>query len=150
MIQYVNGDATFPQGDDIKFIVHICNNVGYWNKGFVNAISKRWSKPRLEYINWFKQKTMKLGEIQIVHVESTTYVINVIGQHSIRTPTNRKPVRYDAIEKGLTKVALKAKEMNASIHMPRIGCGLGGGDWDTIEQIINRTLKDLNITVYDY
>jgi hypothetical protein len=35
--------------------------------------------------------------------------------------------------------------------MPRIGCGLAGGDWNKIEAIINETLgeKGLDVTVYD-
>jgi hypothetical protein len=36
--------------------------------------------------------------------------------------------------------------------MPRIGCGLAGGNWIEIEKIVNRTLIDKNIkvTVYDF
>jgi hypothetical protein len=39
-----------------------------------------------------------------------------------------------------------------SIHMPRIGCGLGGGDWSVVEEAILATLVDiygLSVTVYD-
>ena len=48
------------------------------------------------------------------------------------------PVRYEAIEKCLATVDDKAKELSASIHMPRIGCGLAGGNWDAIEPLIER------------
>ena len=36
--------------------------------------------------------------------------------------------------------------------MPRIGCGLAGGSWETIEPIIARTLgaKGLKVVVYDF
>ena len=36
--------------------------------------------------------------------------------------------------------------------MPRIGCGLAGGDWKTIEEIIYRTfidIADVDVYVYD-
>ena len=36
--------------------------------------------------------------------------------------------------------------------MPRIGCGLAGGDWKTIENIIQRTfidIADVDVYVYD-
>jgi len=35
--------------------------------------------------------------------------------------------------------------------MPRIGAGLAGGDWDTIEAIITEELcaHDIPVTVYD-
>ena len=34
--------------------------------------------------------------------------------------------------------------------MPRIGCGLAGGDWNKVEKIINETLIDKGIEVYVY
>jgi len=45
-----------------------------------------------------------------------------------------------------------ANQIGASVHMPRIGCGLAGGDWNVVESIINRTLtlRDVDVTVYDF
>lgn len=40
--------------------------------------------------------------------------------------------------------------MGASIHMPRIGCGLTGGKWENIEPIILETLSKNNINIYVY
>lgn len=40
--------------------------------------------------------------------------------------------------------------MDASVHMPRIGCGLAGGKWNEIEKIIEKTLIKNKIKVYDY
>jgi hypothetical protein len=37
----------------------------------------------------------------------------------------------------------------ATVHMPRIGSGLAGGDWNRIESIVNETLGFIEITVYD-
>ncbi len=46
----------------------------------------------------------------------------------------------------------KAEELNASIHMPRIDCGLAGGKWEKIEPIIEDTVlkADIDVFVYDY
>ena len=41
-INYVIGDATQPVGEWPKIIVHVCNDIGGWGRGFVTAISKRW------------------------------------------------------------------------------------------------------------
>jgi hypothetical protein len=51
----------------------------------------------------------------------------------------------------LKKVAAFAKENNASVHMPRIGCGLAGGAWDKMEPIIEEALikEGITVTVYD-
>ena len=37
-----------------------------------------------------------------------------------------------------------------SVHMPRIGCGLGGGKWEEVEPIIRTLLKYSNVFVYDF
>ncbi len=53
-IRYLKGDATDPEGDGSKVIVHIGNDVGKWGKGFVLAISNRWKDPERTYIASFQ------------------------------------------------------------------------------------------------
>ena len=62
------------------------------------------------------------------------------------------PVRYEAIESGLGFVRERALADGASVHMPRIGCGLAGGDWARVESIVKATLVDAGVavTVYDF
>ncbi|MDF2551740.1 MAG: Appr-p processing protein [Chryseobacterium sp.] len=151
-IQYLKGDATDPQIEGNKIIAHICNDIGGWGKGFVMAISKRWKKPENEYREWFQSKeNFNLGEIQIIQVENDIWICNMIGQH--KTITNSKgipPIRYEAVEKCLEKLTDEVLKLNASIHMPRIGCGLAGGNWEEIEPIIEKTLLKNNVKVYVY
>lgn len=153
-IKYINGDATVPVGEGNKIIVHICNNFGKWGRGFVMAISNKWSEPRKEYRKWFKSKNeFKLGKVQFVQVEDDIWIANLIGQHKLNEDNYGKPpIRYEAIKEGLNEVLLKAKELNASVHMPRIGCGLAGGKWKIVKGIIIESLidKDISTTVYDF
>ncbi|WP_426274952.1 macro domain-containing protein [Chryseobacterium sp. S-02] len=151
-ITYLKGDATNPQSKGNKVITHICNDIGGWGKGFVLAISNRWKMPENEYRKWFKSGgNFKLGEIQMVKVEKNLWICNMIGQH--KTITNLigiPPICYEAVEQCLEKLSVEAIKLNASIHMPRIGCGLAGGKWEEIEPIIERTLLQNNIDVYVY
>lgn len=152
-IEYLTGDATQPIGEGNKILVHICNDVGGWGRGFVLALSNKWAKPEREYQRWFQSnKDFELGNVQFVEVEQDLLVANVIGQRDVVFQDSIPPIRYEAVEEGLKKVAYKAKEINASIHMPRIGSGLAGGDWDKIESIIVSELADkgLKVTVYDF
>ncbi len=153
-IQFLKGDATNPVSEGNKIIVHVCNDIGGWGKGFVMAISKKWPNPEKEYRTWYKsQLNFSLGEVQFIKVQEDIYVGNMIGQHKINKDENGNiPIRYTAIESCLEKVALYAKEINASVHMPRIGCGLAGGTWDKIEPIVLKTLseKSINVFVYDF
>jgi O-acetyl-ADP-ribose deacetylase (regulator of RNase III) len=153
-INYIKGDATNPTGNGNKIIVHICNDIGGWGKGFVMAISKRWKLPEQRYREWFKTKdNFNLGQVQFVQVEEELWVANLIGQHKINKDENgNAPIRYEAILLGLEKVGQFANDKKATIHMPRIGCGLAGGTWDKIEPLINSsfTKKSIQVTVYDF
>lgn len=152
VINYIVGDATNPKVTGNKIIVHICNDIGGWGKGFVMAISKRWKEPEKKYREWFKsQDNFLLGQIQFVKVEDDIWIANLIGQHKINKDENgNAPIRYDAIKKGLEKVAQFAAENNTSVHMPRIGCGLAGGTWDRIEPLIQESLLNNEIETYVY
>ena len=144
-INYIKGDATNPVGDGKKIICHICNNYGAWGAGFVLALSKKWSYPE-EYYK--AMKNYVLGNVVVLQVENDIYVANMIAQHGIKPDANGKPpIRYDALKASLSKVNKIAVEMNATVHMPKIGAGLAGGDWNTIERIILDTLM-VDTTVY--
>ena len=154
-VEYKTGDATAPIGSGNRIIVHVCNDVGGWGRGFVLAISKRWAEPEQRYRAWHKgqeKQPFALGEVQFVQVRDDTWVANLIGQRDIRALNGVPPVRYDAIREGLQKVALEAKRINASVHMPRIGCGLAGGDWNVVGKIVEEEVATVGVpvTVYDF
>ena len=152
-IRYVVGDATRPDAAGNKVIVHVCNDVGGWGKGFVMALSKRWPGPEAQYRAWHQdQDGFELGAVQFVSVGGELWVANVIGQQGLRPSGGVPPIRYEAIRAGLRRVAVFAAEHEASVHMPRIGCGLAGGKWEEIEPLIHTELSDKGIlvTVYDF
>jgi O-acetyl-ADP-ribose deacetylase (regulator of RNase III) len=153
-ISYQTGDATRPHGTGCKIIAHICNDLGRWGKGFVMVISKRWPGPEEAYRKWFaerEQNSFALGDIQTVRIDADLIVCNMIGQHGVQAVDGVAPIRYEAVEKCLEKLSDVARQFCASVHMPRIGCGLAGGTWDRIEPTLQRTLcrDDVHVFVYD-
>lgn len=172
-INFVNGDATNMNYNGTKILVHVCNDIGAWGAGFVLAISKKWKEPEKEYKKWHKEKffndneilkgqrikednsssenSFKLGNVQFVKVENDIWVGNMIGQRDIRRGiAGIPPVRYPAIRMCLERVANFATINNATVHMPKIGCGLAGGQWNIVEEIINETLISNNINTFVY
>lgn len=121
------------------------------------ALSKRSRAPELAFRMWFAQREhndFALGSVQFVPFATDCEVANMIGQHGIASRATRAatpPVRYDAIERALAIVAARAMETHASVHLPRIGCGLAGGRWDAVEPIIARQLgaRGVAACVYD-
>jgi O-acetyl-ADP-ribose deacetylase (regulator of RNase III) len=156
-IKYIEGDATSPIGDGQKFILHCCNDLGLWGAGFVLAISRKWDNPEAFYRCWHDIKEeeysdFELGSYQVVPVEPSMYVVNLIGQHGVGLE-NGPPVRYDALETGMKGLCMiKNTTPSMSIHMPRIGCGLAGGKWELVENTIKKTFceAEIPVTVYDY
>jgi len=145
-ITYVQGDATSPVGEGCKIIAHVCNDVGRWGKGFVMAISHKWSQPRWVYLS--KQRLI-LGSVQFVEVVSGEVVVaNMIAQRGLRPFGDIPPIRYEALESALLSVDIKASRIGATVHMPRIGCGLAGGDWGKVEKLIQENVL-VDVVVYD-
>lgn len=159
-IKYVTGDATRPQGDGLKVIVHCCNDVGAWGSGFVVALSKRWERPEREYRRWFQEKGAAgfkelLGGVQLVPVEPDVWVANLIGQVGLRKGLDGGiPVRYEALADGfsiIAKYAIEHPEREISVHAPRLGCGLAGGEWSEVEPLLVKHFVDAGVpvTIYD-
>jgi O-acetyl-ADP-ribose deacetylase (regulator of RNase III) len=155
-LNYVVGDATEPIQRP-GAIVHVCNDIGAWGSGFVLAVSDRWTKPKEVYTTRYMRSKVKhlltpqsvegkLGDVQWVIVEEDLCVVNLIAQEG----TNRhiRAVRYDALDECLRQMYWQAKEWDISVHMPRIGAGLGGGNWTIIEAIIKANMT-VPTFVYD-
>lgn len=158
MITFLNGDATLPQHEGEKIIAHVCNDVGGWGRGFVLALSARWRQPETMYRRWFAGITdevmgefpFALGRVQFAPVAKDIIVANMVAQHDVKPAADgTPPIRYDALKLCLFGVAQRAMVSNATVHMPRIGCGLAGGEWRMVEQIINDELYDTEVFVYD-
>jgi O-acetyl-ADP-ribose deacetylase (regulator of RNase III) len=146
-IHYISGDATNPRTPGNKIICHVCNDKGRWGAGFVLALSRKWSAPEESYRECPEEH--HLGVVQLVPVEADITVANMIAQHDTGySPEGLPPIRYAYVRQCLNKINLVARKTGATIHMPRIGCGLAGGQWDRIERIINQECT-VDVYVYD-
>ena len=72
------------------------------------------------------------------------YVFNLYTQY------NPGPdLDYTALELSLKKLAKNIKP-NSKIGLPQIGCGIGGGNWLKVKEIIQRVLSEHNVTIVIY
>lgn len=150
MIKYLKGDvlkAALLKNEKVV-IPHICNNMGGWGAGFVVAISNIWSGPEKSYREWSRDPdSFRLGNLELVQVTPDIRICNMIAQDGFVTRYRKRAVDYKALETCLKKISDHVSKDNI-IMMPRIGCGLGGGNWKEIEEIINKTLNEFQIEVY--
>lgn len=160
LLRYTKGDATMPHGASHRMIIHCCNDIGGFGKGFAAALAARYPKAEQEYRLWYRsQIKFKLGEIQVVNLQSDLSVVNMIAQHGIYPENGVPPIRWDALEECLKKVAKEALGFRSSIHCPRICVGLASGvekgydeeAWKRVESMLVENLvnKGINVTVYD-
>lgn len=151
MINYRKGDATDPvkssDHPEIRVILHICNDLDRWGKGFVLALSKKWPQSKEVY----HQSSKELGSCSLFQAEPGLYICNMIAQHGIRVADGVPPVRYDALRSCLKVLAGWAKSLPTPVtfHGPRMGAGLAGGEWSQIETLLLEELAGYSISIYD-
>ncbi len=152
-LKYVNGDVCNPLGEDSKLIIHVVNDMGAMGAGVAKALFSKWYDVRKRYLEWYeKNNQLNLGTIQAIKVEKNIVVINMVAQHKIGYENNLPPIRYDALTQCIIKVQNLAKKYTASVHIPyNMGCGLAGGKWDVVEDIIINNLckEDIPVVIYD-
>ena len=152
-ITYLAGDATEPRGSGYKIIAHVVNDAApRWGAGFPLALRRRWKHVQEEFIAWVGQdrNRLRLGVVHEVVVSESCSIIHMVAQRGYGpSPTPR--IRYSALRTCLEQVAARAKELNASVHMPRIGAGQAGGSWQLVEELISSSLcaAGVNVSVYD-
>lgn len=142
----VVGDATDPLGNGLKIIIHCCNNRRKWGRGFVIPLSRKWPKTKSTYMD--KDNSMQLGTVSWVKVRDDLLVANIIGQDGYGR--NGCYVDYQALESGFELIAGVAEKMKASIHGPKLGSGLAGGDWSIIKTMLQNIFvkHGISVTIY--
>lgn len=146
MIHYKIGDATKPEGSGLKIIAHVCNDVGAWGAGFTKALDKISDRPRLAY----RRMPKIMGELSFAVVSlGGLMVVNMIAQQGLRSRNNPVPLCYMTLSDCLKDLRAVAMGNNATVHMPQIGSGLAGDDWEKIEGIIEEELRDVDVTIYE-
>ncbi len=151
-ITYLKGDASEPRGTDSRFILQVVNDAALtWGAGFSLLLRKKWPGLQGAFRSWaLTSKNLKLGNIHVVPVDGELTLISMVAQHGYGlSPSPR--VRYLALQECLKKASALAAECGASIHMPRIGCGMAGGSWGVVRELIQDEICDrgIKVCVYD-
>lgn len=146
---YLNQDITTVTGPAI--ILHGVNCQGVMGAGVAKAISDKWPKVKERYLQHPKGK-MALGGINIIKVAEDIVVINCYTQEFYGmarkcNPYRRTPASIDAIRDCLIKVAvivIMAPNNGSAIKLfaPKIGCCLGGLNWELQVEPIFRSVED--------
>jgi len=152
-IEILRGDATHPRGDGLRIVAQVVNNkTPNWGGGFALVVRKNWPQVQRDFQEWVGGGSgrLRLGSVRFVLVDESLGFLSMVCQHGYG-PSPLPRIRYNALGACLVSVAEIAREKQASVHMPRIGCGQAGGDWSIVSELIEEKVcrQGVPVTVYD-
>lgn len=143
-IKYINGDVFTA---DCEHILHGCNAQGVMGSGVAKIVKEQYTDAYNFYIEYHAQYGLKLGDTQFVPANGKV-IINAITQE-FYGKDGKLYVDYDAVAAAMKTVNRVLKLSGyTQVAMPKIGSGLGGGNWDVIAYIIEQELADVEPIVY--
>ncbi|XP_037354818.1 chromodomain-helicase-DNA-binding protein 1-like isoform X2 [Talpa occidentalis] len=157
-IKYLSGDVTHPQaGPEDAIVVHCVDDSGRWGRGgLFTALETRSTEPRKIYELAGKMEDLSLGGVLLFPIDDKEsrskgqdLLALIVAQH--RDHTNvLSGIKMAALEEGLRKIFVAAKERKASVHLPRIGHTTKGFNWYGTERLIRKHLAAKGIPTYIY
>ena len=151
----------------VDYICHQVNCEGRMGSGIAKQIRERWPIVYEKYIEAFDKRTKEisdifgkptdplsagatfLGHLQQVPINDKQTVINMFAQQSDGYDGKRY-TSYDAFWNCLEKGIKASIPKGSTIGFPaKIGCGLGGANWEVIFKMIEQVLgKDYEVYIY--
>lgn len=132
-------------------IIQGCNCFNTMGAGLAKEIKEKIPEAYEADQKTKKGDIRKLGDFSYAILDNGLAVINCYTQYRYgrnHEDGDKFPVDYEAITLCLRKInkILPGK----SIGVPLIGCGLAGGDWNIVSKIVEKELKDLDVTIVKF
>jgi len=153
-LKYQMGSILYTVGDVLasseKVIVHGCNCFCVMGAGIAAQIRKQFPAAWKADQDTIPGDNYKLGRYTFA-VEHDKVIFNAYTQYGTNLPVN---VDYSAVHNALFSICLDLKTIgyNGPVAMPRIGCGLAGGKWNVVAEILEDIHSSLgtHFHVYDF
>lgn len=113
-------------------MVQQVNTQGVMGSGLAKAIRNKYPMVYEHYRTEYELELLTLGYTSYIEVEPDKFVANICGQEFYGRDGKRY-TDYEALRSGLEDVKMMAQALNVDVVIPyKIGCGLGGGDWNGV------------------
>lgn len=149
-MRYVVGDLCDAlERGEVDAIGHQANCFNTMNSGVAKAIRTRFPQAYEADCETVKGDRGKLGDLSLATAGSGL-IYNLYGQYNYGYDA-KGYTDYSALQSALFEMRedLLTGSGFKVVGFPKIGAGLGGGDWDTIAEIINRVFSDaFDVTIY--
>lgn len=131
-------------------LVHGCNAQGVMGSGVAKAVRAAYPEAFMAYRKAYEQGRLKLGTVIWAKIQQAEplAIANAITQEFYGRDPARRYVDYEAVRQAFTRIGVIAREHQLPVHYPKIGAGLGNGDWTVISQILEETLTGVEHTLW--
>lgn len=152
-IRLLHGNVLEPRNGGKKIICQLVNDRAVkWGGGVARKIAKRFPEAEEAFTKQVMQISQRdrLGHAVFCEATEDITIASLIGQEGFG-PSLFPRIRYAALQTCLEQVVDHAASIGASVHMPKIGTGSAGGDWSTIEEMLDDVMvrAGLFVTIYD-
>lgn len=133
-------------------VAHGVNCSGAMNSGVAKAIRNRWPKAYESFMKHPKGADT-LGAVDFVYIDEEDVIVANCYTQVFYGYGGGKYADVDAVRDSLARVAQIANLHTYPIYIPKIGCGLGGLDWQTevgpIVELLSETFESVVINICD-
>lgn len=133
---------------NINYICNENNTLGIMGGGIALQIANKWNVVKEKDKALCKEFNM-FGEFMAQSVDDTQTVINLYAQTEIGT--HKRQLNYMAFGHALGEFTefLAYRDRDLTIGFPKyIGCGLAGGNWEIVEQMLHDFANTIEQDVY--
>lgn len=144
MIETVKKDIlTVEKG----IICHQVNCRGVMGAGLAKAIAKKWPQVERKYAGAVRASRDILGACLLTDAQEGIIVANLFGQRG--TGTFQRQTHYGALANAMCELRqANIESYRQPLYIPYgMGCGLGGGDWTIVHELIAGVLKDQTVYI---
>jgi len=142
VISYIKGDIF---NSPAQVLVNTVNTVGVMGKGIALEFKNRYPEMFKVYQKECDENNFDIGNLLLWKKEDKWVLLFPTKKHW----RSKSEIYY--IEKGLDKFVQTYEVLGIeSIAFPRLGCGNGGLEWNVVQPIMEKHLKNLPIRIYIY
>jgi O-acetyl-ADP-ribose deacetylase (regulator of RNase III) len=141
------------RGDILKvkrgIICHQVNCKGVMGAGLAKDLKERYPSAYEDYMSAYKRGELELGNaIFSVIRNKDLYIAHICGQRDYGREKGKVYTSFLGVMESLRSVTKFSKRVNLPIYVPfKMGCGLAGGNWQSMMKVINQINPDCIIVM---
>ncbi|WP_406850515.1 hypothetical protein WEU38_12070 [Cyanobacterium aponinum AL20118] len=117
-------------------IGHQVNAMGVMGAGLAKHLAKKYPSNYRAYRNAYRKGDLNLGSLILHQLSPQLYIGNLVAQD--KYGTDKRYTNYDYLAESLSHLHNISIKYNLTPYLPYgLGCGLGGGDWSVVNDIIS-------------